>query len=249
MIQVIERALNIIELLGANPQKEFSLSEIASAFSLDKGTCTRIMKTLLAKGFVNQDSPRSAYRLGYKFFHIIGHPVENEELTKTARRDIDALGKSINETALLAVVNNDKRVVLYDTAPDQDLIVRTNLEREVYGVCAGRVIIANYTPSHLEKLLTRLGMPTKEEWPEIYQSDQPEKELRNALTVIRQRGYDILDDRHGITGFSAPLFNDGHVVGCVGIYIPNERLRDPEAVLKALLECTDSINRKLAAQH
>ena len=73
--------------------------------------------------------------------------------------------------------------------------------------------------------------------------------MRNALTVIKQRGYDIVDDRHGVTGFSAPLFNKGHVAGSVGIYIPNERLEDPDAVLKALLECSDSINRKLADQH
>ena len=246
MIQVVERALNIVDLLGMNPQKGFSLSEIASAFSLDKGTCTRIMKTLLAKGYVQQDSPRSVYRLGYKLYHIIGHPVENDELTKTARKDIDVLGKTFNETALLAVVNNDTRVVLYSTTPDRDLIVRTNLERDVYSVCAGRVIIANYTPSHLEKLIARLGQPTREEWPELYRSEYPERELRNALTVIRQKGYDILDDKHGITGFAAPLFNRGHVVGSAGIYLPNERLKEPKTILKALLECAASINQKLA---
>ena len=246
MIQVVERALNILGLLGMNPKKGFTLSEIASAFSLDKGTCTRIMKTLLAKGYVNQDSPRGVYKLGYKFYHIIGHPVENDELTKTARRDIDALGKTFNETALLTVVANDKRVVLYSTNPDRDLVVRTNLERDVYSVGAGRVIIANYTPSHLDRVLTRLGLPKQEEWPEVLQSDHPEKELRNALTIIKQRGYYILDDKHGITGFAAPLFKSGHVVGCVVIYIPNNRLKEPKTVLKALLDCSDSINKKLA---
>jgi len=245
MIQVIERALKILEFLGMNPKKGFTLSEIASAFSLDKGTCTRIMKTLQAKGFVNQDSPRGVYRLGYKFYHIVGHPVENEELTKTARRDIDALGKTFNETALLAVVNNDKRVVLYNTYPDRELVVRTNLEREVYSVCAGRVIIAHYSPAHLDRTLVRLGLPSREEWPEIYQSGDPEKELLNKLVGIKQKGYDILDDGHGITGFAAPLFNKGHVAGCVGIYLPNERLNNPNTILKALLDCAKSINRKI----
>ena len=246
MIQVLERALNIVDLLGKNPKKGYSLSEIASIISLDKGTCTRIMKTLLAKGFVHQESPRGEYRLGYKFFHIIGHPVENEELTKIARKEIDALGEKFNETALLAVVNNDKRVILYSTSPDRDLIVRTNLERDVYSVCAGRVIIAHYTPSHLEKLLTRLGQPTREEWPEIYQSEHPEQELMNVLTSIKQKGYDILDDKHGITGFAAPLFNKGHIVGSVGIYLPNERLKAPDLILKALLDSAKAINKKIA---
>ena len=246
MIQVLERALNILDFLGKSPQKGYPLSEIASFCSLDKGTCTRIMKTLLAKGFVHQDSPRGAYKLGYKFFHIIGSPVDNEELTKIARKDIDSLGEKFNETALLAVVKNDKRVVLYSTSPDQELVVRTNLERNVYSVCAGRVIIAHYTPSHLDRLLYRLGLPTKEEWSDIYQSDHPEKELMNALAGIRQKGYDILDDKHGITGFAAPLFNKGHIVGCVGIYLPNQRMKEPDIILKALLDSADSINKKIA---
>ena len=246
MIQVVERALNVIDLLAKNPKKEYSLSEIATAFSLDKGTCTRIMKTLQAKGYAQQESPRGAYKLGYKFYQVIGHPVENEELTKIARKDVDALGEIFNETALLAVVSNDKRVVLYATTPDRDLIVRTNLERGVYSVCAGRVIIAHYTPAHLDRLLNRLGLPTQEEWPEIYQHDNPWQELSNALTRIKQNGYDILDDRKGITGFAAPLFRNNHVVGCLGLYLPNERLKEPKKILKALLKSAASVNQKLA---
>lgn len=246
MIQVLDRALCILEHLGNNPKKDFSISSIASSFSLDKGTCTRIMKTLLSKGFVQQDSPRGPYRLGYKFYHLIGHPVENEELTKIARKDIDALGRQFNETVLLAVVNNDKRVILYNTVPDQNLVIRTNMERNVYSVCAGRVIIAHYTPSHLEKLLIRLGLPSKEEWPEIYLSPHPEQALNNELARIKQNGYDILDDQHGITGFAAPLFKNGHVIGCVGIYLPNDRLTDKGKVLNALLLCSKAINMKLS---
>ena len=245
MIQVLDRALSILEHLGKNPNHGFPLSEIAAAFSLDKGTCTRIMKTLLKKGFVQQDSPRGPYKLGYKFYHLIGHPVENEELTKIARKDIDALGRLFNETVLLAVANNDKRVVLYSTIPDRDMLVRTNLERSLYSVCAGRVLIAHYTPAHLEKILIRLGLPTEEEWPEIYRSPSPEQAMNNAFATIKQNGYDILDDGHGITGFAAPLFKNGHVVGVVGIYLPNERLTNKEKILEGLLLCTKAINKKL----
>ena len=98
----------------------------------------------------------------------------------------------------------------------------------------------------MEKLLIRLGLPSKEEWPEIYLSPRPEQALNNELVRIKQNGYDILDDQHGITGFAAPLFKNGHVIGSVGIYLPNDRLTDKGKVLDALLLCSKAINRKLS---
>ena len=246
MIQVLDRAMGILEFLGKTPGNTHPLSEIATALSLDKGTCTRILKTLASRGFVQQESPRGEYQIGYKMYHLIGKPVENSDLVKIARKDVEALGERLNETALLAVTHNDKRVVLLSTTPQRSLVVRTDIERNIYSVCAGRVILAHYTPPHLEKCINRLGLPSREEWPEIYRSDDPRKALVNHLTRIKQMGYDILDDGNGITGFAAPLFLGAHVVGSVGTYLPNSRLHDTGTILNALLECTREINRKLA---
>ena len=179
------------------------------------------------------------------FFSVTG--VSNTKLTKIARSDVEALGTLLNETALLAVSRNDKRVVIYSTIPDRDLIVRTKMEMLIYSVCAGRVILAHYTPVHLDECLIRLGLPTEEEWPEIYLSEHPEREIVNALTRIKQHGYDILDDGNGIVGFAAPLFVDGHVEGCIGTYLPTERAKDRKMILEALLYYAGEINKKLKA--
>ena len=234
-----------MELLGENQKAEYPLSEIAETLSIDKGTCARIMKTLASRGFVQQEAPRSGYQIGYKLYHLTGQSVDNSFLTKIARKDIEDLGRKLNETALLSVTRNDKRIVLYSTVPERTYVIRTNMERNLYSVCAGRVILAHYTPSHMEKCIGRLGLPSEEEWPEIYSSGNPQRDLMNSLTDIRQKGYDILDDRHGIVGFAAPLFFDGHVVGSVGTYLPKERLTDVHTVLNALLTCTREINIKL----
>ena len=128
MIQVLDRAARILEYLGENPGRILSLSEIADTLSLDRGTTARILKSLSERGFVQQEAPRSGYQLGYKLYHITGHFVENTELTKIARKDVDALGAYLNETALLAIARNDMRVVLYNTVPERSLVVRTTME-------------------------------------------------------------------------------------------------------------------------
>lgn len=62
-------------------------------------------------------------------YKLTNSAINNEELTKIARDEIDALGRKLNETAILSCIKNDKRVVLYNTVPDRELIVRTNIDR------------------------------------------------------------------------------------------------------------------------
>lgn len=245
MIQVLDRAIRVLVLLGENSGKILSLSEIADTLSLDRGTTSRILKSLAERGFVQQEAPRSGYQLGYRLYHITGHLVENSELTKIARKDVEALGAALNETALLAIARNDMRVVLYNTVPERSLVVRTKMEMPIFSVCAGRVILANYTPAHLEKCIIRLGLPDRDVWPEIYQSAHPRQELFNTLTEIKRRGYDVLDDGHGITGFAAPLFMDGHVKGSIGTYLPTERIKDEKTIIDAVMYYAGEINQKL----
>lgn len=245
MIQVVVRAMRMMEILGENPQRSFSLTDIASALDLDKGTCANILKTLSSRGFVQQEAPRSGYKLGYRIYALTGRPVENEELVKIARKDIDNLGERLNETALLSIIRNDRRVALYATQPNRPILVRTSVDKSIYSACTGRVMLANYSPAHLDKTLIRLGLPTPEEWPEIFTAPNPSQALVNALTRIKQDGYARHFDPNGIVGFAAPLWREGHVAGSVGVYLPESRLTDERAVLNAVLETAREINRKM----
>lgn len=244
MIQVLEKALRIVELLGEDPRKSVPMSIIADELTIDRGTCSHILKTLSAHGYVEQEYPRSGYKLGYKFYHITKHYVDNNELTEIARKNVEELGAELNETAMLAINRNDMRVVLYHTIPNRNVVASTDMERSAYSACAGRIIMAHYSPRHLEKCLIRLGLPSQKEWPEIYLSENPEKELVNTLAAIKLRGYDIQYDQE-VTGFAAPLFIGGHIVGSLGTYIPNWRLSDKDGVVKAMLNHAASINKKL----
>ena len=223
MIKVIEKALNILELLAAEQNREIGLGEIADTLGLDRGTCSNIIKTLVSRGYIQQEGPRRGYRFGYMPFKMTNSFINNEELTKIARDDVDKLGKKLNETAILSCIKNDKRIVLYNTIPDRELIVQSNFAKSIYAANTGRVILANYTPAHLDKCLIRLGLPTEEEWPEIYRSGNPHGELKNLLASVRQAGYEIHHDSNGVVGIAAPLFRAGHVVGSVGVYIPKMR--------------------------
>ena len=245
MIKVVEKALNILELLSSDQNKEFFLGEIADTLKMDHGTCANIIKTLAMRGYVHQDGPRRGYKFGYMMFKLTNTAINNEDLTKIAREEIDLLGNNLNETAILSCIKNDKRIVLYYTTPDRELVVRHNIAKSIYGANTGRVIIANYKPVHLEKCLIRLGLPSIDEWPEIYDSNNPAGELRNRLVDIKRDGYEIHYDSNGIVGIAAPIFRGGHVIGSVGVYMPKMRCGDENDVLRKVLDTAKAINFKV----
>ena len=70
MIQVINRALNILEILAQEPDKEFGLSEIATAVELNAGTCANILKTLVYRNYVEQSGIKKGYKLGYMVYQL-----------------------------------------------------------------------------------------------------------------------------------------------------------------------------------
>ncbi|MBR0298251.1 MAG: helix-turn-helix domain-containing protein [Bacteroidales bacterium] len=245
MIHSVEKALDILERLSANENREMTLSEIASALSMDISTCANLIKTLRLRGYIDQSAPRSGYRIGYKLYHLSGRTIENDALTKISRVDIESLGSELNECALLSVIRNDRRIVLMSTIPDRSIIVKTNFDKSVYRACTGRMILSCYTQEHLEQFINRVGFPSAEEWPGVGDADNPEGELVNALVEMKRKGYAMDRDSNGIAGFAAPIFKGGHICGSVGVYLPLERLKDSSGILDKVLRCAGSINEKL----
>lgn len=245
MIQSVIKAMNIVELLAQNPKQTMTLSEISDALGLEHSTCANILKTLASRGYVQQNAPRSGYQFGYMFYKLTNTAMDNEELTKIAREDVENLGAETNESAILSIIKNDKRIVLFYTMPERELVVRPNIDQSVYTANTGRVILANYTPEHLERFIIRNHIPTQKEWPAIYTSEDPELELRRQLHKIRKSGYEIDVNANGIIGFAAPLWRGGHVVGSLGLYMPLSRLSSKEEILEQLLATAQSINEKL----
>ncbi len=243
MIKVINKALNILELLASEQDREFKLGEIADTLGMDHGTCANILKTLLLRGYAMKEGPRQGYKFGYMPYKITNSNINNEELTTIARDEIDRLANRLNESVILSCIKNDKRIVLYYATPDNVQI--KNIEKKIYPANTGRVIIANYPPAIMEKCLIRLGLPSKYEWPEIYESENPKGELINRLTAIKLAGYSIHHDSNGLVGVAAPLFKERHIVGSVGVYMPKYRYQGEGYILEQVLNTAKIINAKI----
>ncbi len=107
------RALAILDLLTANPQEAFGLTDITRKLGLNKATCHAILTTMSHYGFLIQDPRSKAYRLGpnivaagnaaHALFPILEYArAELEAVSQTAGLGCGAAGRSGRNIVLLA---------------------------------------------------------------------------------------------------------------------------------------------------
>ncbi|WP_269618381.1 IclR family transcriptional regulator [Zhongshania sp. BJYM1] len=107
------RALSILDLLMAHPQKSFGLTELTRTLNLNKATCHAILSTMITYGFLVQDEKNKQYRLGpsivaagnaaFAQFPVLEYArPELEKLTKELNIGCGVIGRSAKHLVLLA---------------------------------------------------------------------------------------------------------------------------------------------------
>ncbi len=244
MIQVIHRAFNILELLAENADRELGLSEIADSLELNHGTCANILRTLVGRGYVEHvTSTKRGYKLGPQAYRLADSRLRNTELIDVARSTMESLGAEIGEQVILSVVRNDKRVVLHEIPCTRELQVRTAGEASVFRTTTGRMILSHYPARELDELIKRVGLPTKEDWPEA----RTKADLVRLLGDIRGNGVEVYCNRNHVAGLAVPIFKDGEVIASLGVYLPEIRFSPAERpkLISLLKEAAAEINGKL----
>ena len=108
-IQSVERAVAVLKLFG-EAEPELGVTELARRLQLHKSTISRLMATLEAGGFVQQDPRSGRYRLGLQLATLAGRALNQYELRDVARGALVTLAQATGETCNLAVRDGDAAV-------------------------------------------------------------------------------------------------------------------------------------------
>lgn len=230
MIQVINRALDILEYCSKHPEKEYSLSEIADHFHLNHATCANILKTLVNRRYIEQVGHKKGYRLGSMAYYLTGNFSFRSTLVEVAKPVMKDLCDILNETVILAVYNkhDNKRIVLHTVYCDHELQVRSNREKNAYDTSTGRLIMAYLPKDDRMNIVKHAGLPSPFIWKDVTSLEEFEAESEK----IRKEGIVFQKTTSHVVGIAVPLFYKERVIAGLGIYLPEVRFHGE---LKALI--------------
>jgi DNA-binding IclR family transcriptional regulator len=228
--QTLERALRTLFRVGEAGPRGLSLAECALSLGYSKPTVHRILRTLLARGFLRHDEERGIYMLGVTNLRLGMTFLEQLDLRAEALPILREVGRRSGETVHLGVL--DRSDVVYIEKVESTHAVRMFSQightMPAYSTGIGKAILASLSFEELDDAL-----------PKRLEARTPatitdRKELLAHLAETRERGYSIddVENEDGIRCVGAPVFDHTGTV-CAGISIagPVSRLtreRTPE---------------------
>jgi IclR family KDG regulon transcriptional repressor len=219
MIQVIIRAIDMLEFVAKHDKEPVPLSKIAEHVGLSHPTTANIVKTLVEKNYLEQMGRKKGYRLGIAAFQLTGNPFYQQNLITAAKGPMEELTLQLNETSLLAIIQNNKRVILHHVECDQVLKVNTVMVADIYNASSSRLLMAYFTTSELDSLIRSAGLPSKKVWP----GAETRTGLENKLSIIRKEEFVQHVSVYHTVGFAVPIYKDKTVVAALSIFVPESR--------------------------
>lgn len=244
-VQSIDRALDILEMLGDHPQG-IQVKDLSSGLGLNKSTVSRMLSTLAERGYVLKAKDNS-YRLGMRLVDLCSVYLNSLQLKTEALPFLEALR---DQTGLIVHLGalDDKEVVYLDKISSfTNIRMYSQIGKRafIHSTSLGRAMLSGMSNSQAEGILRAKGMPAVTE-----KTCTKVEELLEQLDVIRERGYAV-DDEENETGMrcvAAPILDyRGDVIAAVSAtgfleMVPYERI---ESIAGCVKTCAAGISRSM----
>lgn len=243
MIQVVHRALDILELIAQDRSRLYTLGEISGQLKLNNGTCANIIKTLVNRGYLEQEGRKTGYRLGSMSYLLTGNYSHKQDLMAASVALINELSSSLNEGCILSVLKDDTRIILHEAKSTHELQVINKKEKNVYRTSTGRMILACMEYKEQREFIRKYGFPESEVWHGV----EDEDDLITELNKIRKKQLAVQVSNVQIVGLAVPIFIEDKIIASLGIYLPQSRYTPSmqERILEELRTTGDLINKNL----
>ncbi|WP_285776509.1 IclR family transcriptional regulator [Microtetraspora sp. NBRC 13810] len=218
-MQSVDRAFDVLEAL-ADLGGSAGISELAGRTGLPYGTIHRLLRTLLARGYVRQETDRR-YALGGGLVRLGG--VAERMVGAWARPYLSRLVELSGETANLAVLEGDFIVYIAQVPSPRRLRMFAEVGRRVlpHSTAVGKVLLAHRPDDEVVALIERTGMPRR-----TANTITAHTEMLGALSQARERGYalDLGEEELGVHCLAVPVHDGDRVVAAMSISGPAERI-------------------------
>ena len=201
-----------------------SLSQIAGALGLAKGTVHGILRTLEDVGFVAQDQANGPYRVATEVFRLGWTRLDQNELRSKALNWTDALAARTGESARVAAFSGGRAEIAHHVfrGDGGSQVLVTGSAVPLHATALGKVLLA-FDPG-AARSIAHLPLPAL-----TSRTIADRQALQRELAAIRDLGWSagVGEEEPGVAGIAAPIRDrGGYVVAAVGIEGSIDRLCD-----------------------
>ncbi|ONK10582.1 IclR family transcriptional regulator [Streptomyces sp. MP131-18] len=241
-VQSLERAFALLEHM-ADAGGETGLSELATSSGLPLPTIHRLMRTLVACGYVRQQ-PNRRYALGPRLIRL-GESAARP-LATWARPHLARLVEATGETANMALLDGDDVVYVAQVPSRHSMRMFTEVGRRVlpHSTGVGKALLAGLPDADVRALLRRTGMPAATE-----RTITTPDAFLDALRAVRENGYAVDDSEQEIgVRCIAVLVPESPTAAAISVSGPAGRVTDQatEKMVPLLREVAHDLSLALA---
>lgn len=213
-VKSLFKMLDVLECFSAI-DRELSVVQIAQATGLPRTTVHRIVDSLRAVGFLDQDASRERYRLGLKLFELGSTAITNLPLYREARPFVDTLSELSGEGVHLCLFDGTRMVFIERAGSGRPHNIVTTMEATpCHSTGVGKAALAFQGEAVIERVI-KLGLQSFTN-ATITEPDR----LRQELASIRAKGFSVDDGEHepGLRCVAAPIRNaTGRVFAAISV--------------------------------
>ena len=224
VIQSVSHALDVLEQFNGE-RDELGVTELSKRLKLHKNNVFRLLATLEARGYIEQNKATDNYLLGIRCLQIGQNYVQRMGLLRQARPILESVARSANETAVVAVLRNGSAVPLDAVESDQPvrIVSRIGEALPLHCTAVGKVYLAFASEDELRNMLPD-GLA---KFTDKTISDR--QTLLQQLKQIAALGYAVDNGEHAVDvgSVAAPVRDyNGKVVGSIAVAAPRYRFSD-----------------------
>jgi IclR family KDG regulon transcriptional repressor len=121
VIQSVAHSLDVLEQFFGDVD-ELGVTELSKRLKLHKNNVFRLLATLEARGYIEQNRASENYRLGIKCLHLGRRYIHHMGLVRQARPILADVARKCRESAFVAVARRDGVVPLEAAEPDDRMV-------------------------------------------------------------------------------------------------------------------------------
>ncbi len=222
LIQSVAHALDVLEEWKGDVT-EYGVTELSRKLKLHKNNVFRLLATLEARGYVEQNKLTENYRLGIKILELGQSYIRQTGLVRQARPIMVDLARDLDETCCLMVLRAGQAVCVDAVEASQTVrvVAQIGVHLPAHATASGKVQLAFESDAEVERVM---NAPLRALTARTVTDPDA---LRKELAKVVRHGYATEDEEYedGVRCVSAPIRDyTGRVVGALTVSAPAARL-------------------------